>query len=79
MLLDRQTFDGLAWAVALACGAAETVSGMDRFYGSFNSAHKYAARADSDAETALAAELLIKGVNKTWHPLKAPESAIDLC
>ncbi len=79
MLLDRQTFDGLAWAVALACGAAETISGMDRLDSSFYGSHEYSARADSDAETALTAELLIKGVNKTWHPLKAPESAIDLC
>ena len=79
MLLDWQTFDGLAWAVALAGGTAETVSGMNRLDSSFYGTHKYAARANSDTETALAAELLIKGVNKTWHPLKAPESAIDLC
>ncbi len=79
MLLDWQTSDSLTRAVSLTYSASDTVFRLNRFNSALYRSQKNAARAESDAQATLATELLIKGVNKTRHPLKAPERAINLC
>jgi len=79
MLLVWQTGDSVTRAVLFADGAANTVFSIGRLYRSFNRSAKHTTGTEPDAETALAAQFLVKNMNETGNPFEAPEGVINLC
>jgi len=79
MLFVWQTGDGVARAVLFADSATDTVFRIARLYRSFNRSAKHTTWAELEAETALAAQFLVEGMNETGNPFEAPESVINLC
>ncbi len=79
MLLVWQTGDSVTRAVLFAHSAADAVFGISRLYRSFNRSAKHPTRTEPDAETTLAAQLLVESVNETGNPFEAPESVVNLC
>jgi len=79
MFFQWPTDYGIARAVFLANGAANTVTRIGFFDGSFDGSSEHLPWAYFNAQAALNTEFLVEAADKTRHPFKASESIVNLC